>query len=124
MNRLLINSQIDTPLVNFNFNTGVLEISGKSLPEDVNKFYNPIEQWLIDYFKSPKDLTTLNLKFFYLNSSSSKKILEIIKICIDEKPIEKQLVINWYYKKDDDEQLEEGQCFSEMLFYPFNFIEF
>lgn len=123
MNRLVINSQIDTPSVNLNADSGVLEISGKSLPEDTNKFYKPILEWIIEYFKTPKDLTILNLKFIYLNSSSSKTILEIIKICINEK-MDKQLIINWYYKNDDEGQFEEGECFSEILMYPFNFISF
>jgi hypothetical protein len=123
MEILKITARKDTPYVFFDSETGILEISGKSLPEDAVKFYAPLVSWIEEYIKSPKSTTVLNLKFIYINTASSKKVIEMISILVKSKSIDKELKINWYYKKDDEEQREEGEDYSDMVNYPFNFIE-
>ena len=39
----------DTPTVILDKENGIFEISGRSLPEDVTTFYEPILSWLDDY---------------------------------------------------------------------------
>jgi len=124
MEKLMIAAKIDTPYVNFDELSGEFEISGKSLPEDALKFYKPILLWIEEYMRSPREITTLNLKFIYVNTSSSKMVIEIINTFVKNKHPKKELRINWFYKKDDEEQLEEGEDFSQMVNYPFNFIEY
>ncbi len=124
MENLIIAAKHDTPYVNFNQTTGNFEITGKSLPEDALKFYKPILLWIEEYMRSPRDLTILNLKFVYVNTASSKMVIEIINLFVKHKQPKKELRINWHYKRDDEEQLEEGEDYSEMVNYPFNFVEY
>jgi hypothetical protein len=123
MDNLKITARKDTPYVSFDSESGILEISGKSLPEDAVKFYAPLVSWVEDYLKSSNSTTVLNLKFIYINTASSKKVIEIINILVKSNAADKDLKINWYYKKDDEEQREEGEDYSDMVNYPFNFIE-
>jgi hypothetical protein len=124
MDNLLIPAKVDTPYVCFDELTGVFEISGKSLPEDSVRFYRPVLTWVEEYMRSPRDITTLNLKFVYINTSSSKMVIEIISLFVKNKQPRKELRINWHYKKDDDEQREEGEEYSDLVKYPFNLVEY
>jgi len=122
MDNLKINERKDTPYILFNNDTGIFEISGKSLPEDANIFFSPIIAWVTAYVKAPKDITTLNLKFVYINTASSKKILEIVDLFVKNKKPKNELIINWFYKIEDEEQREEGEDYADMVNYPFKLI--
>ncbi len=49
MEPLLIEGKINTPSVNFNSDSGLLNIEGRSIPENPVKFYLPIEDWIVNY---------------------------------------------------------------------------
>jgi hypothetical protein len=118
MESLLIQSTEDTPQVNFNASTGILEISGRSLPEDASGFYAPVMDWLKAYKTSPNSTSILVMKLEYFNTASSKIILDVFttieKISNDRKVI-------WHYDKDDEDMLEAGQEFSEIVEVPFEY---
>ena len=52
MDPLIIEESIKTPSITFNPNTGVLEIKGKSIPENSLEFYKPC---LLYTSPSPRD---------------------------------------------------------------------
>ena len=43
-----------TPLIDFNGETGILELKGRSIPENSVEFFQPITAWLDDYEAAPK----------------------------------------------------------------------
>ena len=49
MEILDIRGTTDTPKVLFDPDNNIFEISGRSLPEDVITFYQPVIEWLDDY---------------------------------------------------------------------------
>jgi len=81
------------------------------LPENVSKFYNPLIEW-VRMLKAEAVKVDLNLE--YLNSASSKKLLEILRSLDDNNSI-KVLIINWHYESDDEDSLESGQIFEDLL---------
>ena len=104
MNNLLIKSTPTTPEINFNY-SGQMIIKGKSLPEDPKKFYGPIFKWIEEF---EAELVKMDIKLEYVNTSSSKNILELIKIIDKNKKI-KRLDLNWFYEVDDLDMLEFGE---------------
>jgi hypothetical protein len=56
----------------------------------------------------------MDLNMEYLNSASSKKLLEILKT-LDNNDSIKELIINWHYEADDEDALESGQIFEDLL---------
>ena len=112
-----------TPYLLMDANKGIVEISGRSFPEDVNRFYKPILRWIDEYITSPNASTQLNLKFTYFNTASSKKILELIKKMASINKTKNTLVINWYYEEGEDDILNAGKDLSAVLEIPFQFIE-
>lgn len=88
-----------------------LLIKGRSMPEDVKVFYQPLLDWA-----STIQVGTLSVdvKLEYMNSATSKKLLYVLKI-LDANNHIKKLTINWYYEEGDEEALESGQIFEEFL---------
>lgn len=54
MEAIKIKGTEDTPNVVLDAAANVMEISGRSLPEDVSSFYGPILNWLSEDIKKPK----------------------------------------------------------------------
>jgi len=123
MNSILIAETNKTPAINFNLETGVLEIKGKSIPEDVFEFYNPLLVWLEDYSRKPKESTVLNIKYEFFNINSSKCILDIFKKLEALYLLGNKVMVNWLYEKDDEEMLEAGEDYQCIVNFPFNISE-
>lgn len=119
MNNLSIHKTDSTPEIDFNQN-GKLKIIGRSLPEDVHKFYDPVIEWVKNLeCKNVK----LELKLEYLNTSSTKKLLNFL-IELDENEKINDINIDWYFEFDDIEMEDVGQIYEEdMKRAKFNFIE-
>jgi hypothetical protein len=94
------------PVVNFDYKTGICEISGESFMEDTYKFYEPIIEWLNEYIKEKKTIV-LNIKLTYFNTSSSKFILVILNTLKKYKNDSNNATVNWFYNKEDIDMLKE-----------------
>jgi len=82
MENISIKSSPETPYfpeVNFDAKTGVCEIAGESYMEETYKFYLPLTTWIKEYISSEKRNIELNIKLIYLNTSSTKCILDILE---------------------------------------------
>lgn len=110
-----------TPTVNFNKEAGVLEIKGRSIPENSIEFYKPLLDWIGDYGSSAKPETQINIKLEYFNTSSSKCILDVFKKL--ETLSGTQMTINWYYEEDDEDMLEAGEDYQAIISIPFKMIQ-
>lgn len=109
-----------TPTVNFITNEGLLEIKGRSIPENSIEFYKPLIDWIESYAKEPKDSTNINIQLEYFNTSSSKCILDLFKKL---EAINNNITINWYYEEDDEDMLEAGEDYEAIINIPFKIIE-
>lgn len=118
---LILEGNNRLPSINFDSTKGVLEFSGRSIPDNALGFYKPLYEWLDIYKNKPHSLTQVNIKFEYFNTSSSKCLFEIFKSLIAMHDAGHEIVINWYYL-DDDDQLETGQDFQSIVKIPFNLI--
>ena len=114
MTKIKIESTHKTPSINFDFETGVLEIKGRSIPENSIEFYKPVVELLRQYERAPRAFTTVNIKLAYFNTSSSKCILDVFKKLENIHKVGNDLFINWYYEKDDADMLEAGEDYKEM----------
>lgn len=112
-----------TPRIVFDGQTGMLEIKGKSVPEDSFKFFDPMNQWLDDYLQNPAVTTELNVALEYFNTSSAKVLLEVFKKMSQlEKSGKSKIRINWVYEEDDDDMLEAGHDYQRTIDVPLNFV--
>ena len=114
MENITLQSSPSTPYfpeVDFNVNTGVCEISGESYMEETYKFYLPLINWIKDYTKNEKKKIELNVKLIYLNTSSTKCVLDILEILKDYEDEGGEVKVNWYYDKNDPDMVDEVEDF-------------
>lgn len=110
MDDLYINNTALTPEIDFK-NSGHLSIKGKSLPEDPKKFFSPIFKWANKI--RAKELQ-VDIKLEYVNTSSSKRIIEFLKTLDNNKRV-KKIDLNWFYEIDDPDMLEFGEMIQHGL---------
>jgi hypothetical protein len=117
---LRIEATEDTPLIDFNLETGLFLISGRALPEDAHEFFKPVEEWVKEYAQSPLASTTVEMKIDYFNSAATRYIFNILmgfEDIVDEELGEVKIV--WLYKEGDDMIETKGEEISSILELPF-----
>lgn len=80
MEDIIIEKTTKTPSVRFSFEENHLEISGVSIPEDAENFYDPLMQWITNYIAQKKGQTTkFVLKLIYFNTSTADYLVNMLK---------------------------------------------
>ena len=123
MGKVALEGSAKTPTVNFDPETGVMELKGRSIPENSIEFYKPVVDALDEYAKSPLASTKVNIQLEYFNTSSSKCILDLFKKLEAIHKEGKSVVINWHYEEDDEDMLEAGEDYQAIIKVPFEMIE-
>jgi len=124
MDELRIEHTDDSPEVILKPAEGLLAISGKSLPEDVVDFYQPVLDWLAEYRKNPSESTILQLKLHYFNTASSKLILDILMILEEMAEEGRKVLVKWLSLESDEDMQEAGQEYEEMVEVPFEHLTY
>lgn len=121
MDPLIIAGTEESPGINFDKESGKFIIFGKSFPEEAKRFFDPVFIWLEEYIKNPNDETVVEIRLDYYNSASSTMLLEVFYMF--EKLVEenKKVKVIWNYLEIDDDMLEAGKEYDEMLQIPFEF---
>ncbi len=123
MEKVFIEPTRTTPLVNFDPDEGILEMKGRSSPENSIEFYQKVLDNLDEYAFSGGDQFTANIAFEYFNTSSSKCLFDVFKRLSKIEDSGKTITINWYYEEGDDDMMEAGEDYSDLLDLDFNFRE-
>jgi hypothetical protein len=124
MERLFIEKEIDSPEVLFDKIENTFFIKGRSLPENAVKFYSPLFDWLQIYSKNPNKKTIMEFRFEYFNTTSSKRVLDMLSIFEEMKEAGHEVEIHWYYEHYDKDMKDAGREYSDMLDLPFKLIEY
>ncbi len=119
MDHIVSSGNMKTPWVNFDPDKGLIELGGRSIPENTELVYRPLIEWIEEYVQNPKDVTNVKVDFEYFNSSSAKYLIRFLEYFTTLRDNNKEININWYY--DDDELLEYGEDFQDVLELKFNF---
>lgn len=114
----------DSPLVILNREEGRFEISGKSMPEDVVDFYEPVREWLKLYSADPLEKTAFDIKLVYFNTASSRFLLEIFLTLLEIRKKGFEVLVRWHYMSDDEDMQESGQEYAEMVKLDFEYLTY
>jgi hypothetical protein len=124
METLRIEATDDSPQVLLDQEDKQFEISGKSLPEDVIEFYQPVMDWLKKYREKPNAKTEFTLKMIYFNTASSKLIMDILMIFEEMVEEGHEVVVLWHSMESDEDMQEAGKEYEEMLDIPFEHLTY
>ncbi len=124
MDDLIIQGDKQKPDLVFSAITGMLKVSGQSLPENATLLYEPILKWIEEYAKNPAKQTVFSLKMKYYNTASSKMFFSIIKSLNLLYRSGSDIEIEWYYQDDDEDMLDAGEYFRDLVDIPFKFMSY
>lgn len=124
MDIIKIQGTDDTPSVILDVEKDVFQLSGRSLPEDVGAFYDPILEWLNDFEASSYTKMTFGFKLEYFNTASSKLILDILLKLEEMFENGKEIMVKWYYPEDDEDMEEAGEEYADIVDVPFEQIPY
>lgn len=112
-----------TPKIEFNPSKNTFLITGRSIPENSIDFYKPAIDWLSSYLKNPLQLTVLEVKLEYFNTSSSKCLVDIFRKIESLHKSGKEAQIKWYFIEDDEDMQESGEDFKNIIKAPVELIK-
>jgi hypothetical protein len=124
METIKIQGTEDTPKIMLDAENDFLEISGRSLPEDVSSFYEPVLNWLNEYAENPNKTTVFNFKLTYFNTASSKLLLDILMKLEEMHEKGQDVLIRWHYPEDDEDMAEAGEEYADIVDVPFEQVSY
>ena len=124
MEDLFINEGPQTPFIHFSNKSGVMEIKGRSIPDQPDDFWIPVLNWFESYLMNPVHKTVIKINLEYFNISSSKRILFLLYKLNELAAAGKEVHVEWLYRLADEDMYEVGQDYAYMVKVPFVFKEF
>jgi len=123
MEDVKINKTERTPNVILDHEKGYIELRGRSLPMNSMEFFEPIHHWLVDYSKTPRKVTTVNIMLDYFDTSSSKHIYNIFNSLRTVNEKGNLITVNWHFENGDEEMEETGKDYENLFQMSFNFVK-
>lgn len=125
MEKLHLVGTEDTPEILLDPASNQFSISGRSLPEDVTTFYQPVLDWLNSFENNPLSTLNFNIKLEYFNTASSKLILDILmKLEEIHSNDNSKINIVWNYQDDDEDMKEAGEEYKDLVEVPFEIVAY
>jgi len=94
------------PSVDFNYETGICQLSGESFLEETDKFYQPLLAWLNAYISEQKSIYFI-FKLTYFNTSTSRSVHEILMLLKNYELKGGQVKVDWYYDEEDLDMVDD-----------------
>ncbi|HAM98610.1 MAG TPA: nuclear pore complex subunit [Marinilabiliales bacterium] len=119
---LIVDRTTKTPQIVFDPLNNIYEISGRSLPENVVKTYEPVLQWIDQNLGKIHQPLVFNFKLDYLNSASAKMVSLLLTKLEEFYKSGSNIEIRWHYNLDDDDILSEGEIYAKLKKIPIHLI--
>lgn len=104
-----------TPQIDLNQNSGELILSGKSIPENAARIYEPVLNWVRSYVLNAKPITNLRLNLEYFNTASMmwlSRILSVLKKIQDPEYI---LYVHLYMPVEEYDEMNDIEDIKDAL---------
>jgi len=104
-----------TPQIDLNQISGELILSGRSIPENAAKIYEPVLNWVREYVMKAKPITNLRLNLEYFNTSSMmwlSRILGVLKKINDPEYI---LYVHLYMPVEEYDEMNDIEDIKDAL---------
>ena len=116
LHSLIIEGTAKTPYIELNPLTGDFVFSGRSIPENAAKVYEPILNWVTEYILNAKPTTNLKLNLDYFNTSSSLWLAKIFRVLVRINEPDYVLIFHLYLPLDEFEDMREFEDIKEAFF--------
>ena len=121
LNNLTIEPTKKTPWIVLE--PGRILIVGRSISENPGEFYRPVHEWVSKYAVENMRMTTIQLGFEFINTTSIKWVYAILKELARIPDIPVRAKISWYYEEGDEDMCDLGFILRSLVECPFHIIE-
>jgi hypothetical protein len=112
----------ETPLVDFNAQSGQLLIAGTSISQASDSIFLDISNWIDAYIPEANQVTQLIINLDYFNISTSKHLMVLLHKLKTVQNSHKMITVEWHYDVNEDDMLELGQDYEMMVRLPFKYV--
>jgi hypothetical protein len=113
---LILEETPKTPQIELNPFTGDFIFSGKSIPENAAKVYEPVLEWVTEYILHARPTTNVRLNLEYYNTSSSLWLAKILKVLVRINEPDYVLIIHLYLPLDEFDEMKEFEDIKDVFF--------
>jgi len=113
LKNLVIEKTAKTPRIELVHGSGEISFSGKSLPENATRIYEPVLNWVNEYIVMPRPVTNLRLNMEYYNTSSMLWISKIIKSLSRINNPDYRLMVHIYIPLEEYDDLRDSEDMRE-----------
>ena len=118
MEKIIIQEPLkNVPGIVFYPETKLLDLSGRSIPENPEMIFRRFDEWIADYFET-NDTLTVSIFLEYINSGSSKYLYEILRNLTKYKMSGMAVRLIWKYEEDDEAMLDLGEHYRDSAGIP------
>lgn len=110
---IIAEASTKTPEITFEEASGVFEISGRSYPEDLHGFWDPVINQMERIIAS-RGSTAIHFSLEYHNSGSTRILLNLIKFCENVAADGGDVRMKWHYDPEDEQNEEQGQDYQDL----------
>jgi hypothetical protein len=121
INTLVIEPTKKTPWIVLE--PGKILILGRSILENPAEFYRPVHEWVTNYIEENCRMTTIQLGFEFINTTSIKWVYAIIKELARIPEMSARARISWYYEEGDEDMCDLGSILRSLVDCPFTITE-
>ena len=112
----LIEETAKTPQIELNRLTGEFIFSGKSIPENAAKIYEPVFNWVSQYILNARPITNVRINFDYFNTSSSLWLSKILKVLVRINEPDYLIIIHLFLPEEEFDELKEFDDLKDAFF--------
>lgn len=122
MSVLLIEPTPTSPRVDFDTEANRFSIKGRSMPEDSDKFYGTLKEWLVRNLHGKRVKAVMDIALDYYNTGSFIRLMEIFNLLAELNGAGHSLGVNWHYDVDDQDTHDDGLAFKDVVKVPFELV--
>jgi hypothetical protein len=104
------------------FENGKMSITGRSIPYNSSSIYQPFIDQFFDYSKKPLQITEINIQLDFINSDSTRSLMNLFVMVERLFHRGHSVKVNWYYAANNTEILEQGSILNALVDFPVEFI--
>lgn len=122
METFIVEATKYSPYIELDSAQGILKITGNSYPENALELYHPLFLQIDAFFAEGTKKLDIELQIDYLNTSSSKMLIDLINKLSDYFEKGNQISAIWKYPEDDEDYREQCVMFFEDAPFPYQLI--
>lgn len=112
---LFIEKTAKTPQIDLDQLTGDLIISGRSIPENAAKVFEPALNWVTEYVQEARPTTNLRLNLEYFNTASVLWLAKIFKVLVQINVPDSVLIVHLYLPVDEYDEMDDFEDIKEVF---------